>query len=58
MTKAVDVVETAVRKIKPLDDLESDHMHDVLNWLDSGAPIFRISKPDNPPKHLVSYLYC
>lgn len=51
----MDNIKIAVHKIEPLDDLESEHKEDVLRWLDSGAPVFRISKPDNPPKHLVSY---
>ncbi len=45
----------AVNAIQPLDDLEQEHKDDVLAWVKSGAPLFRISKPDNPPKHLVSY---
>lgn len=45
----------AVNAISPLDDLEQEHKDDVLAWIKSDAPLFRISKPDNPPKHLVSY---
>lgn len=44
-----------IQNINPLDSLEETHQGDALNWIDSGAEIFRISKPDNPPKHLVSY---
>src|SRR5581483_2751975 len=28
---------------------------DVLAWIESGANIYRIEKPDKPPKLLVSY---
>jgi 8-oxo-dGTP diphosphatase len=45
----------AVNTIRPHDDLEQKHKEDVLAWVKSDAPLFRISKPDNPPKHLVSY---
>jgi 8-oxo-dGTP pyrophosphatase MutT (NUDIX family) len=48
-------VKTLVASIEPYDSLEAEHTKDVINWIDSGKPIFRISKPDNPPKHLVSY---
>lgn len=49
------VVKNAISSIDPYDDLEKSHIEDVLRWIDSGAQLFRISKPDNPPKHLVSY---
>jgi 8-oxo-dGTP pyrophosphatase MutT (NUDIX family) len=45
----------AVNTIQPFDELEQKHKYDVLAWIQSNAPIFRISSPDNPPKHLVSY---
>ena len=45
----------SVSNIKPLDSLEQQHKDDVLSWLRSNQPIYRISKPDNPKKHLVSY---
>lgn len=48
-------IRDAVESIKPFDVLEKKHKEDVLEWIDSGSPLFRISKPDNPPKHLVSY---
>lgn len=55
MTRSRSIIQDAVSKIDPIDTLESDHKQDVLKWIDSSTPIFRISKPDNPPKHLVSY---
>lgn len=52
-------MRSAVRKIiediQPFDDLEKSHRGNALKWIDSDANIFRITKPDNPPKHLVSY---
>ena len=44
-----------VQSIKPFDALEKEHISDVLSWIESGAELFRIEKPDKPPKHLVSY---
>lgn len=44
-----------VTHIVPFDSLEQAHIEDTLRWIDSNANIFRIAKPDKPPKHLVSY---
>jgi 8-oxo-dGTP pyrophosphatase MutT (NUDIX family) len=49
------LIHDIVARIKPYDVTEAAHQKDVLNWITSGAQIFRIAKPDNPPKHLVSY---
>lgn len=48
-------IEDQVKKIKPFDPLESQHREEVLEWISSGADLFRIKKPDVPLKHLVSY---
>lgn len=45
-----------ISSIKPFDNLELEHKEDALAWLKSGKEIFRIKKPDIPPKHLVSYI--
>jgi 8-oxo-dGTP pyrophosphatase MutT (NUDIX family) len=44
-----------VRGITPYDGLEREHIADILAWLQSGVNIYRIEKPDKPPKHLVAY---
>ena len=44
-----------VRAIAPYDALEAAHKDWIADWIDSGAPLFRIKKPDVPPRHLVSY---
>jgi 8-oxo-dGTP diphosphatase len=44
-----------VAAIAPLDDLEREHRDSTIEWIRSGAPIFRTQKPDVPPMHLVSY---
>jgi len=48
-------IRNEVASIVALDALETAHIEDILQWIDSGADIFRIAKPDTPPKHLVSY---
>lgn len=48
-------IRDIVSQITPFDKLERTHKQSVLDWIDSGAPLFRIEKPDKPPKHLVSY---
>lgn len=48
-------ISEIVTAIEPLDDLEREHRDSTLEWIRSGAPIFRTQKPDVPPKHLVSY---
>ncbi len=52
---SVDLVYDIIASIKPFDDLEVEHITDTLSWIESGAPLFRIQKPDVPNKHLVSY---
>lgn len=39
----------------PFDAMEKKHIQETLKWIQSGAPLYRIKKPDIPPKHLVSY---
>lgn len=53
ITKAIlNVIES----IQPFDDLEALHVQDASSWIRTTTDsIFRISKPDKPPKHLVSY---
>lgn len=48
-------ISQLIKEIKPVDELEKIHQEDALSWIDSGVEIFRIEKPDKPPKHLVSY---
>ncbi|MGH7781733.1 MAG: NUDIX hydrolase [Candidatus Binataceae bacterium] len=48
-------IAALVRAIAAHDALEERHKAITLEWIGSGAPIFRIRKPDIPPQHLVSY---
>jgi 8-oxo-dGTP diphosphatase len=44
-----------VESVVPLDHMERVHRQQALEWIDSGAPLCRITKPATPPQHLVSY---
>ena len=55
MNSVRDNIAELVAAIEPLDDLEREHRDSTLEWIRSGAPIFRTMKPDVPPMHLVSY---
>jgi len=44
-----------VEHIQPLDEREKIDKEDIVAWIKSDAPLYRIQKPDVPPKHLVSY---
>ncbi|GAC1562585.1 MAG: NUDIX hydrolase [Herpetosiphon sp.] len=44
-----------IGSIPPFDELEREHLLATQLWIDTGAPLFRIAKPDRPPQHLVSY---
>ena len=55
MNQIRDRIAEIVAAIEPLDELERKHRDSTIEWIRSGAPIFRTMKPDVPPKHLVSY---
>ncbi|MFA5925867.1 MAG: NUDIX domain-containing protein [Parcubacteria group bacterium] len=44
-----------IGRVDPFDQIESGHISDALDWISSGAEIFKIKSPDVPPKHLVSF---
>ena len=50
-----DRIGEIITAIEPLDEIEREHRDSTIEWIRSGAPIFRTMKPDVPPKHLVSY---
>jgi 8-oxo-dGTP diphosphatase len=41
--------------VGPLDAEEAAHRAYARQWVGSGAPLYRIRKPDVPTVHLVSY---
>ena len=48
-------IQSVVSSIRPFDDKEAEHLSFTQKWIGSGAEIFRITKPDIPDTHLVSY---
>ena len=50
-----DQIRSLLTQIKPLDEIEKKQIEETDSWVASGAPIFRIKKPDVPDKHLISY---
>lgn len=55
LNKILDDISLEINCIQPLDELEDQHIKTSIEWIKSGTSIFRIQKPDIPPKHLVSY---
>jgi len=50
-----DTISRLVSAIAVYDATEESHKARVLDWIASGAPLFRVQKPDVPKQHLVSY---
>ena len=50
-----DEILSVVQGMTPYDDVEQLHVDDAIDWIQGTDDLFRITKPDNPPKHLVSY---
>ena len=48
-------IRSMTSQIQPLDREEAEHIAFVEKWIDSGAEIFRITKPTIPDPHLVAY---
>lgn len=50
-----EMLAQTVALIEPADALEVEHQDAVLDWIKSGAGLYRLVPPDQPPMHLVSY---
>jgi 8-oxo-dGTP diphosphatase len=48
-------IHQIIASLNPLDELESEHIHFTLKWIESGSELFRIEKPAIPDTHLVVY---
>lgn len=53
--KIVNQIKETLNTIVCFDKQEEEHLHFTKKWIDSGAGIFRISKPATPDTHLVAY---
>src|SRR5476649_2053306 len=51
----VETLDRVVANIEPFDAVERAHRAETRQWIASGAPLYRIHKPDDPHQHLVSY---
>ncbi len=50
-----DQIQNLIISLSPFDAEETLHRKFVLTWIESGAELFRIKKPDTPNIHLVAY---
>ncbi|MDD9928470.1 MAG: NUDIX hydrolase [Rhodospirillaceae bacterium] len=48
-------IAAALEALAAFDDAEARDIGETLAWIRSGAEIFRLAKPDTPPKHLIAY---
>lgn len=55
MPPSRDEISSLVEAIEAHDPLEAEHCAFTLQWIGSGAPLFRTHKPATPEPHLVSY---
>jgi 8-oxo-dGTP diphosphatase len=49
------VIADLVAEVLPYDDQEERDRADILAWVASGAPLFRVRPPATPPRHLAVY---
>lgn len=48
-------LQNLISRIHPFDEIEKTQINETLCWIKSGAPLYRVQKPDIPPQHLVVY---
>lgn len=49
------LIHDLVATVSPLDDKEASDQSHILDWVASGATLFRVQRPATPPKHLAVY---
>ncbi len=55
MNKSRTNLHEIIAHIEPVDEVERIAVRRVLDWVESGAELYRRAKPDIPLQHLVSY---
>lgn len=59
MSSVLEKPRAAVRElvtgVRPYDYREAEDRRWMIEWIDSGAQLFRLEKPAHPPKHLAVY---
>lgn len=56
LTDVRQVIADLTAAVRPLDGEEAQSQATILEWIASGAPLFRTVPPDVPPMHLAVYL--
>ncbi|MFD9947176.1 NUDIX domain-containing protein [Nonomuraea sp. NPDC059023] len=54
-TAARTIFRDLIDQMIPHDAVEASHRQAVLDWVDSGDPLYRTHKPATPPQHLAVY---
>lgn len=54
-TEPRQIVRDLAADVIPAESIEADQQAQILAWVDSGAPLFRIAKPATPAQHLAVY---
>jgi len=55
MDRSRATVRDLVARVVPWDEQEATDQARMLEWVDSGAQLFRLAKPATPPQHLAVY---
>lgn len=50
-----DEIRQLISNLKPLDEIEEEHIRIALEWVDSTSDLFRREAPAIPDPHLVAY---
>ncbi|MDR3623511.1 MAG: NUDIX domain-containing protein [Chlamydiales bacterium] len=48
-------IQRIINSIVPFDSKENEHLNFTKHWLETGADLFRTTKPATPDPHLVAY---
>jgi len=54
-TEPRQIIRDLAAGVIPADSIEAEQQAQILAWIDSGAPLFRVVKPATPPQHLAVY---
>jgi 8-oxo-dGTP diphosphatase len=55
VTEPRQIVRDLAAGVIPADSVEAEQQAQILAWIDSGAPLFRLVKPATLPQHLAVY---
>jgi 8-oxo-dGTP diphosphatase len=49
------IIRDLAAAVIPANATEAAQQIQILEWIESGAPLFRVVKPSTPPQHLAVY---